>query len=132
MQERQVTIDGETLKLSPPFMTLATQNPVEHEGTYPLPEAQLDRFMMKVLIEYPVRETSAKSSPAPPRKRPGVQDYGCFRGLRTAGNRGRATSDRRHAGGAGSRRPMPWRWPKRPASPVHLARRGHAWCDQPS
>jgi MoxR-like ATPase len=53
MQEQQVTIDGETLKLSPPFMTLATQNPVEHEGTYPLPEAQLDRFIMKVLIDYP-------------------------------------------------------------------------------
>ena len=56
MQEQQVTIDGETLKLSPPFMTLATQNPVEHEGTYPLPEAQLDRFIMKVLIGYPDRE----------------------------------------------------------------------------
>lgn len=55
MQEQQVTIDGETLKLSPPFMTLATQNPVEHEGTYPLPEAQLDRFIMKVLINYPDR-----------------------------------------------------------------------------
>jgi len=56
MQERQVTIDGETIKLEPPFMTLATQNPVEHEGTYPLPEAQLDRFVMKVLIDYPGRE----------------------------------------------------------------------------
>lgn len=55
MQERQVTIDGETLRLAPPFMTLATQNPVEHEGTYPLPEAQLDRFLMKVLIGYPER-----------------------------------------------------------------------------
>lgn len=53
MQERQVTIDGETLLLAAPFMTLATQNPVEHEGTYPLPEAQLDRFLMKVLIDYP-------------------------------------------------------------------------------
>ncbi len=53
MQERQVTIDGETFRLAPPFMTLATQNPVEHEGTYPLPEAQLDRFIMKVLIGYP-------------------------------------------------------------------------------
>ena len=53
MQEQQVTIDGETLRLAPPFMTLATQNPVEHEGTYPLPEAQLDRFMMKILIDYP-------------------------------------------------------------------------------
>ncbi|MGD7651852.1 MAG: AAA family ATPase [Verrucomicrobiales bacterium] len=55
MQEQQVTIDGETLKLAPPFMTLATQNPVEHEGTYPLPEAQLDRFIMKVLIGYPAQ-----------------------------------------------------------------------------
>lgn len=53
MQERQVTIDGETLPLEAPFMTLATQNPVEHEGTYPLPEAQLDRFLMKILIDYP-------------------------------------------------------------------------------
>ncbi|HSP43884.1 MAG TPA: MoxR family ATPase [Luteolibacter sp.] len=56
MQERQVTIDGETIRLEPPFMTLATQNPVEHEGTYPLPEAQLDRFVMKVLIDYPERD----------------------------------------------------------------------------
>ena len=60
MQERQVTIDGETLKLEPPFMTLATQNPVEHEGTYPLPEAQLDRFIMKVLIDYPEREAECE------------------------------------------------------------------------
>jgi MoxR-like ATPase len=60
MQERQVTIDGETLKLAPPFMTLATQNPVEHEGTYPLPEAQLDRFIMKVLIGYPSREAECE------------------------------------------------------------------------
>jgi MoxR-like ATPase len=60
MQERQVTIDGETLKLPPPFMTLATQNPVEHEGTYPLPEAQLDRFIMKVLIGYPNREAECE------------------------------------------------------------------------
>ena len=60
MQERQVTIDGETLKLAPPFMTLATQNPVEHEGTYPLPEAQLDRFIMKVLIGYPHREAECE------------------------------------------------------------------------
>lgn len=53
MQEVQVTIDGESHALPPPFMTLATQNPIEQEGTYPLPEAQLDRFLMKVLIEYP-------------------------------------------------------------------------------
>jgi MoxR-like ATPase len=60
MQERQVTIDGETIPLEPPFMTLATQNPVEHEGTYPLPEAQLDRFVMKVLINYPEREAECE------------------------------------------------------------------------
>lgn len=53
MQEQQVTIDGESLPLSAPFMTLATQNPVDHEGTYPLPEAQLDRFLMKIVIDYP-------------------------------------------------------------------------------
>ncbi|MES2708905.1 MAG: MoxR family ATPase [Verrucomicrobiota bacterium] len=53
MQETQVTIDGQTLPISPPFMTLATQNPIEQEGTYALPEAQLDRFLIKVLIDYP-------------------------------------------------------------------------------
>ena len=53
MQERQVTIEGESLPRPTPFMTLATQNPIEMEGTYPLPEAQLDRFLMKVRIGYP-------------------------------------------------------------------------------
>jgi MoxR-like ATPase len=53
MQEQQVTIEGKPLKLDPPFMTLATQNPIEQEGTYPLPEAQLDRFLLKILIDYP-------------------------------------------------------------------------------
>ncbi len=53
MQEQQVTIDGESHSLNSPFMTLATQNPIEQEGTYPLPEAQLDRFLMKVVIDYP-------------------------------------------------------------------------------
>ena len=56
MQEAQVTIDGETMKLPPPFMTLATQNPIEQDGTYPLPEAQLDRFLMKLLIDYPEKD----------------------------------------------------------------------------
>ena len=60
MQERQVTIDGESISLSAPFMTLATQNPVEHEGTYPLPEAQLDRFLMKILIDYPGLQDEAQ------------------------------------------------------------------------
>ena len=53
MQERQVTIGGETFALPRPFLVLATQNPIEQEGTYPLPEAQLDRFMLKVKIDYP-------------------------------------------------------------------------------
>ena len=53
MQERQVTVDGVTYPLERPFMTIATQNPLEQEGTYPLPEAQLDRFMFKLLVDYP-------------------------------------------------------------------------------
>jgi MoxR-like ATPase len=53
MEERQATIDGERLPLSPMFTVLATENPIEYEGTYPLPEAQLDRFLMKILIDYP-------------------------------------------------------------------------------
>ena len=56
MQERQVTIEGESHKLESPFMVLATQNPLENEGTYPLPEAQLDRFLIKVSIAYPTEE----------------------------------------------------------------------------
>ena len=56
MQERQVTISEETFKLEEPFLVLATQNPIEQEGTYPLPEAQVDRFMLKVKIDYPTRE----------------------------------------------------------------------------
>ncbi|MDA3861283.1 MAG: AAA family ATPase [Melioribacteraceae bacterium] len=56
MQERQVTIGHETYKLEEPFLVLATQNPIEQEGTYPLPEAQVDRFMLKVKITYPTRE----------------------------------------------------------------------------
>jgi MoxR-like ATPase len=53
MQESQVTIGGQTFKVPEPFMVMATQNPIETEGTYPLPEAQVDRFMMKVLVDYP-------------------------------------------------------------------------------
>jgi MoxR-like ATPase len=71
MQERQITIGETTFKLEEPFLVLATQNPIEQEGTYPLPEAQVDRFMMKVLIDYPameeekliVRENLAKDFP---------------------------------------------------------------------
>jgi MoxR-like ATPase len=56
MQERQVTIAGQTHRVPSPFLVMATQNPIETEGTYPLPEAQVDRFMMKVLIDYPSEE----------------------------------------------------------------------------
>ncbi len=56
MQERQVTVDGATWPLEQPFITIATQNPLEQEGTYPLPEAQLDRFMFKLLVDYPLPE----------------------------------------------------------------------------
>jgi MoxR-like ATPase len=55
MQERQVTLGDETYPLPAPFLVLATQNPLEQEGTYPLPEAQIDRFMMKVIVDYPTR-----------------------------------------------------------------------------
>lgn len=60
MQERQVTIGDTTHKLDDPFLVLATQNPVEQEGTYPLPEAQLDRFMLKIVIGYPTKEDEQK------------------------------------------------------------------------
>ncbi len=60
MQERQVTIDGVTYHLAPPFMVMATQNPIEYEGTYPLPEAQLDRFTMRIEIGYPPHAAEAQ------------------------------------------------------------------------
>jgi MoxR-like ATPase len=56
MQERQVTIEGRTNRLEPPFLVIATQNPIEYEGTYPLPEAQLDRFILRIGIGYPARD----------------------------------------------------------------------------
>ena len=74
MQERQVTIGDKTFKLPEPFLVLATQNPIEQEGTYPLPEAQVDRFMLKVVLDYPKKEDemliirqniSSKSFPKP-------------------------------------------------------------------
>ncbi|MHB8580614.1 MAG: AAA family ATPase [Ignavibacteriaceae bacterium] len=60
MQERQITIGDQTFKLEEPFLVLATQNPIEQEGTYPLPEAQVDRFMLKIKISYPTREEELK------------------------------------------------------------------------
>src|SRR5207237_2777038 len=60
MEERQVTVDTVTYQLGTPFMVIATQNPIEHEGTYPLPEAQLDRFMMRLSLGYPNPESEAQ------------------------------------------------------------------------
>ncbi len=60
MQERQITIGDQTFKLPEPFLVLATQNPIEQEGTYPLPEAQVDRFMLKIVIGYPTKEDERK------------------------------------------------------------------------
>ena len=60
MEERQVSIDGVRHELSPPFMVVATQNPIEYEGTYPLPEAQLDRFLFKLRVDYPVAEVETQ------------------------------------------------------------------------
>jgi MoxR-like ATPase len=60
MEERQATIDGERYQLSPLFTVLATENPIEYEGTYPLPEAQLDRFLLKVIIDYPAQEEESE------------------------------------------------------------------------
>ena len=60
MQERQVTIAGETYPLPRPFLVLATQNPIESEGTYPLPEAQVDRFLFKLIVDYPTRRRGGR------------------------------------------------------------------------
>jgi MoxR-like ATPase len=81
MQERQVTIGKETFKLSAPFLVLATQNPIEQEGTYPLPEAQVDRFMLKVRIDYPDKQEELEimrqnvgSSPGEPNRVASMED----------------------------------------------------------
>src|SRR6187549_99117 len=60
MEERQVTVDGTTYPLQPPYIVVATQNPIEHEGTYRLPEAQLDRFLFKILVHYPDLEQEVR------------------------------------------------------------------------
>ena len=60
MQEQQVTIEGRSYPLPPPFLVIATQNPIEQEGTYPLPEAQLDRFLLKILMDYPEHEDEVR------------------------------------------------------------------------
>ena len=73
MQERQVTLGDETHELPSPFLVMATQNPIEHEGTYPLPEAQLDRFLMKLLVEYPNRQEELAIVKSMARSRPATE-----------------------------------------------------------
>ena len=68
MEERQVTVDTETHPLGTPFMVIATQNPIEHEGTYPLPEAQLDRFMLRLSIGYPTADIEVEILVEPQRR----------------------------------------------------------------
>ena len=85
MQEHQVTIGGETYRVPEPFLVLATQNPIESEGTYPLPEAQTDRFLMKILVDYPTADEEATvverllESPAQVAERLSVDDLVSFR-----------------------------------------------------
>jgi MoxR-like ATPase len=87
MQERQVTIGGETFAMPDPFLVLATQNPIESEGTYPLPEAQLDRFLMKLVVDYPSPSEEAEvvnrsiARPAQARERLAAADLLRYRGL---------------------------------------------------
>lgn len=74
MQERQVTIGGQTLPVPRPFLVLATQNPLEQEGTYPLPEAQVDRFLLKVQVDYPSKDEERKMLDLVTNRRPGEED----------------------------------------------------------
>ncbi len=90
MQERKVSVGGEDYPLDEPFFVLATQNPIEQEGTYPLPEAQLDRFMFNVLVDYPadeeeteiIRRTTAAKMDEPKRVLTGKQIIACQRLVR--------------------------------------------------
>ena len=72
MQERRVTVDVHTHELARPFLVLATQNPIEYEGTYPLPEAQVDRFMIRISLGYPSRDGRGRDARRPRDRRPGA------------------------------------------------------------
>jgi MoxR-like ATPase len=74
MQEYAVTVSGQTMKLDPPFFVVATQNPIEHEGTYPLPEAQLDRFMFSLQVDYPNRDEEIRVVDETTTREPSVPD----------------------------------------------------------
>ena len=102
MEERQVTVDTETHPLGTPFMVIATQNPIEHEGTYPLPEAQLDRFMLRLSIGYPSRRDRGRDPRQPHGPAQPLDDIGPV----TDAPRGRR-DDRAGPGGARGARPAP-------------------------
>ena len=120
MEERQVTIDAETRSLGTPFMVIATQNPVEHEGTYPLPEAQLDRFMLRLSIGYPERRDRG-GHPLEPRRRSAARRH------RARDRRARHRPDdrARARGPRGARAPSVHRRPGRrhPPAPRPVPRR---------
>ena len=103
MQERHVTVDGHTHELARPFIVVATQNPVEYEGTYPLPEAQLDRFMVRVSLGYPTAQQESDDAAGPRRERPRARPGA---GGRRGGHPGRAG---RRRGGARQRGAAPLR-----------------------
>ena len=110
MAEAQVTVDGTTYHLANPFMVIATQNPIEHEGTYPLPESQLDRFLMRVSVGYPspADELADPRHPRRPRRARGHR-------LRDHGGRDRAPGRRRPRACTSPRpsRATSWSWPTR-------------------
>ena len=134
MQERQVTIAHTTYPVPEPFLVMATQNPIESEGTYPLPEAQVDRFMLKILIDYPEHDeeltivqrqlvAAARAARGALARRPEGAAGGGDRRLRRPGARqlrGRPRVRDAHAGGGGTPRP-----PR-----LHLVRRQPARADQ--
>ena len=125
MEERQVTVDGTTYPLESPFMVIATQNPIEHEGTYPLPESQLDRFLMRISVGYPARgrragdprrarrPDGAPRSPARGHRRPG----GIHGGRGAHGPRGAGAEGL--PGRPGRRHPPPPERPPRHVAPRH-------------
>lgn len=91
MEERQVTLGDQTHHLDSPFMVLATQNPIEHEGTYPLPEAQLDRFMLKVIVGYPSRDEERliidrMAGDLPPQPQPAINTAAIIQARHTVNN----------------------------------------------
>ena len=115
MQERHVTVDKHTHELARPFLVVATQNPVEYEGTYPLPEAQLDRFMVRVSLGYPTARPGERDAARPRRARPGARPRDGRRGGRGARRPGRGGGGARQRGAAPLRGGDPGRHARRPA-----------------